>query len=286
MEANVASSFDRSVEDVGNILAMEHVNLTVPDQQIAALFYVSALGLTRDPYIDFGVLNFNNMWVNAGEQQFHLPQGKAQRFRGHIGLVVPDLDQLRWRLDRVGRSLKDTQFGWEVYDDHIGVTCPWGNQLRCHAPDDVMALGIRYLDVDVPPDCATSIAHFYQRVFSAPATAEAGTATVSIGTSQLLRFVETDAPLPAYDGHHIAIYVANFSAAHDWLDARSLISEESDQHQYRFVALVDPEHRTPLFELEHEVRSLKHPQFGRRLVNRNSGQTFFTFHRGREAFVP
>ena len=61
--------FDRSAEDIGNILNMEHINLTVPDQQIAALFYVSGLGFTRDPYIDFGTFN---MWVNAGEQQFHL----------------------------------------------------------------------------------------------------------------------------------------------------------------------------------------------------------------------
>ena len=50
---------------------LEHVNLTVPDQGIAALFYVTGLGFTRDPYIDFGTFN---MWVNLGEQQFHLPK--------------------------------------------------------------------------------------------------------------------------------------------------------------------------------------------------------------------
>ena len=132
----MSKTFDRSAEDVGNILALEHLNLTVPDQPLAALFYVSGLGFTRDPYVDFGVFNFNNMWVNVGDQQFHLPQGNAQRFRGTIGLVVPDLEQLRWRLDQVGRSLKDTQFGWEVYDDYIGVTCPWGNRIRCHAANE------------------------------------------------------------------------------------------------------------------------------------------------------
>ncbi len=82
----MARKFDRGVEDVGNILALEHLNLTVPDQATAALFYVSGLGFTRDPYVDFGVFNFNNMWVNVGDQQFHLPQGKAQHFRGTIGL--------------------------------------------------------------------------------------------------------------------------------------------------------------------------------------------------------
>ena len=57
-----ATEFNRVEENVGNILNMEHVNLTVPDQQLAALFYVSGLGFTRDPYIDFGTFN---MWINA-----------------------------------------------------------------------------------------------------------------------------------------------------------------------------------------------------------------------------
>lgn len=282
----MAKQFDRCVEDVGNILALEHLNLTVPNHAVALQFYVSGLGLTRDPYVDFGVFNFNNMWINAGDQQFHLPEGKPQRFRGHIGLVVPDLEQLRWRLDQVGKSLKDTAFGWEVYDDHIGVTCPWGNQLRCHAADAAMSLGIRYLDMDVPPGSGAAIARFYQQIFATPAAVADGTTEVRIGTNQKLRFIETERDIAAYDGHHIAIYCANFSAAHDWLAKRSLVTEESDQHQYRFQAIVDPANATVLSELEHEVRSLKHPQWGRRLVNRNAGQTFLTFHRGREAFVP
>ena len=51
------AQFDRARDDVGNVIALEHVNLTVPDQQIAALFYVTGLGGTRDPYIDFGTFN-------------------------------------------------------------------------------------------------------------------------------------------------------------------------------------------------------------------------------------
>jgi hypothetical protein len=282
----MAAQFDRASEDVGNLLALEHLNVTVPDQTIAALFYVSALGLTRDPYVDFGVLNFSNMWVNIGEQQFHLPQGKPQRFRGHIGLAVPDLDELRWRLDRVGKALKDTEFGWEVYDDYIGVTCPWGNALRCHPTDATMSLGIRYLDMDVAPGVCEALARFYREVFATPATAANGITEVHIGINQTLRFVEKDATPAPYDGHHIAVYVANFSAAHEWLAERSLVSEESDQHQYRFQTLVDPDDARPLTELEHEVRSLRHPQHNRRLVNRNAAQNFFTFNRHREAFVP
>jgi len=53
-----------SEEDVGNIVALEHVNVQVPDQSTALLFYVVGLGLTRDPYLTVGL---NNMWVNVGE---------------------------------------------------------------------------------------------------------------------------------------------------------------------------------------------------------------------------
>src|SRR5712672_3200258 len=67
------AAFDRSAEDVGNVVALEHVNVRIPDQQIATVFYVTGLGLTRDPYIMTGI---DNMWINVGRSQFHLPVGK------------------------------------------------------------------------------------------------------------------------------------------------------------------------------------------------------------------
>lgn len=279
----MTQTFDRAREDVGNVLQMEHVNLTVPDQELAALFYVSTLGGTRDPYIDFGTFN---MWVNLGEQQFHLPKSKPQRLRGHIGINVPSLDELRGRLDRFGKAFENTQFGWEVCDDHLSVRCPWGNELRCYAGDDNMGLGIRYLETLVPADSAPGIASFYFDVFGAPATVNDHVASISVGVNQELRFRETDRPLADYDGHHIAIYVANFSAGHSWLEHRGLVTEESDAHQYRFVSLTDPENDRALTQLEHEVRSMRHPMYGRHLVNRNSAIGFFNFRRGREVFVP
>ncbi|SVB52770.1 uncharacterized protein METZ01_LOCUS205624, partial [marine metagenome] len=66
----VKATYDRSIQNIGNILLMEHVNVLVPDQQIAINFYISALGLTRDPYMMVGQ---DNLWANAGKQQFHLP---------------------------------------------------------------------------------------------------------------------------------------------------------------------------------------------------------------------
>jgi hypothetical protein len=79
---------DYTEEDVGNIVSLEHVNIQVPDQPMATLFYVVGLGLTRDPYLNVGL---GNMWANIGEQQFHLPTRAAQRISGYIDLVLPDL---------------------------------------------------------------------------------------------------------------------------------------------------------------------------------------------------
>ena len=53
----MAMRYDRSAEDLGNIVLLDHVNVRVPDQRPATLFYIAGLGLTRDPYLlmaDFG----------------------------------------------------------------------------------------------------------------------------------------------------------------------------------------------------------------------------------------
>src|SRR3954464_10940931 len=91
----MAKQYDRSAEDLGNIVGLEHVNLLVPDQGLATLFYVSGLGLTRDPYL---MTSVDNMWINVGRSQFHLPTGKAQKLRGRVGLVIPDRELLVKRL--------------------------------------------------------------------------------------------------------------------------------------------------------------------------------------------
>lgn len=281
--------YNRKTQDIGNILGLEHVNVTVPDQELALRFYVSGLGLTRDPYMMVGP---ENMWVNVGGQQFHLPTRDPQVLTGCIGLVVADRDALQRRLSRLEDKLAGTAFGWTAKKDHIAVTCPWGNQLRCHAPGPQfggMSLGMPYVEVLVKPGTARGIADFYRTVMHAPATVvkdgQSTLAEVGLGCSQVLRFRETDRPLPDYDGHHIAIYVADFSGPHAFLKRQKLITEESSDYQYRFQAIVNPRTGKLLCELEHEVRSLYHPMYGRELVNRNSAQNIFAYARGRDAFV-
>lgn len=278
-------SFDRSVEDVGNVLSLEHVNLTVPDQGLAALFYVTGLGFTRDPYIDFGT---GNMWINAGAQQFHLPLGEPQVFRGCISVVVPDLGDLERRLGRLARPLAGTRFEYARDGDHVRVSCPWGNDIRAYPPGHFadMALGIPRLDVQVAPGHAAGIARFYRQVMECPVEGAEGSVSVRVGFNQTVTFTETDSSLPAYDGHHVAVYLANFSGPHSWLAGRQLITEETDQHQYRFQAIVDPESGETLTELEHEVRSMAHPMFHRPLVNRNPAVGFLNYRQGQEIYTP
>ncbi len=67
---------------------------------------------------------------------------------------------------------------------------------------------------------------------------------------------------------------------------KGLISEESDQHQYRFKDLADPETGETLFTIEHEVRSMRHPLFMRPLVNRNPSQSNINYAPGYDAWIP
>ena len=100
-----------SNEDVGNIVLLEHVNVQVPDQSVAMMFYIMGMGFTRDPYLNIGL---GNMWANVGEQQFHLPTRPPQVIDGHIGVVVPDLDALKERLTTVKEGLAGTKFCFSV----------------------------------------------------------------------------------------------------------------------------------------------------------------------------
>src|SRR5579864_6861922 len=115
----MAKRFDRSAEDLGNIVMLEHVNVQVEDQRTATLFYMSALGLTRDPYM---MTSIDNMWVNVGRSQFHLPTGKPQRLRGRVGLVMPDHDDLMVRLERIKKPLAGTKYGFKKHKGYVEAT--------------------------------------------------------------------------------------------------------------------------------------------------------------------
>jgi len=270
--------YDRAVDDVGNLVEIGHVNVNITDQLAATDFYVTALGLTRDPYLFTGT---NNMWVNIGRHQFHLPTGdRGQRLHGAVGLVMPDLDVLRARLAAARVPLTEIDGGIEVVS-------PWGNRIRAHAPDPrfgPVTLALAYVEHDVPPGSAEPIAAFYREIVGAPASVSGRAAHVSAGWQELI-FRESDAPLEPYDGHHIQVYLADFSTPHRKLLERGLITAENNAHEYRFTQIVGLDDGRAHFTLEHEMRSLRHPLFGRTLVNRNPDIGPGSFVTGREAYA-
>jgi hypothetical protein len=286
---SITAPFDRTAEDIGNIVELGHVNVRVPDRTLATQFYVTGLGLTRDPYLLTGV---DNMWVNVGRSQFHLPTGPAQILRGITGLVIPDRQALLDRLIALRSALAGTRFDFHETSEAVEVTCPWGNRVRCHAPDTRFGriiLGMAYVEFDVPPDNAEAIARFYRDFLGTTASvgedAQGRAAYVAASAEQSLVFREGDGPRAGFDGHHIQITLADFSGPHRLLRDAGLITEESSQHQYRFQDIVDPDSGRVIFTVEHEVRSMRHPLYARALVNRDPRQTVRTYRTGRDALA-
>ena len=287
--AMTEQTFDRTTEDLGNIVDLGHVNVTVIDQRVATAYYITGLGLTRDPFLMTGT---NNMWANVGRSQFHLPtRPDAQVIQGITGLVIPDREALLARLAGVREELNDTQFDFNETNDAVETTCPWGNRVDCHAPDQArfgrMALGMAYVEFDVPVGAAPGIDRFYRDIFGAASEITerkgAPSAEVQVGERQTLYFRETEAPRVPYDDNHMQFYINDFSGPYHKLMERGLIYQESNQHQYRFKDIVDPESGDVVYTIDHEVRSMGHPMYARPLVNRNPAINLRAYDPGRES---
>jgi hypothetical protein len=232
------------------------------------------------------------MWINVGRSQFHLPSGPAQVVRGHTGLVISGRAALLNRLSAVSRKLEGTKFGFSEHNDYVEAICPWGNRVRCYEPDAArfgrISLGIPYVEFEVPVGTAKRIADFYPAIMGTPAQMQNGDGTLTrvlMGKNQYMQFRETDRPQPDFDGHHVQMYIANFSGPYDRLKARNLISIEDNQYQYRFKDIVDLESGKVLFTVEHEVRSATHPMYLRPLVNRNPATTNQNYANGYDSWL-
>jgi hypothetical protein len=287
----MAAQFDRAAEDLGNVTALEHLNVEIPNQGLASDFYLLGMGFTRDPYLFPGT---NNMWVNIGKSQIHMPSGDALVFRGHVGIVSPSREELLNRLQGVKKNLADTKFSFKEHNDYVSAICPWGNEFHVYEPDEErfgkINLGIPYVEFTVPMKTAKGIAKFYRKVLGAKTciekNGEGKAAHIKCGTNQELIFRETDRKLPEFDGHHLQVYVEDFGTPHEKLKKLDLITEESDRCQYRFEDIVDLDSGKVLFTIEHEIRSMTHPLYARPLVNRNPSQTNRNYVMGGDAWVP
>ncbi|HXW40294.1 MAG TPA: hypothetical protein VEK75_03775 [Xanthobacteraceae bacterium] len=280
--------FDRAAQDIGNIVNIGHVNVCITDQHLATHYYVTGLGLTRDPFLNTGA---TNMWINVGMSQFHLPMGKPDTVRGVVGLVIPDRAALLDRLTRMRNALKDTKFDFRESNDRVETVCPWGNRIDVHTPAveefGRVQLGMPYVRFDVRPGTADGIARFYREVLHAPADVTkngAGLeARVQVGEKQYFYFRETDAPEAPYDRAHVQIYITDFSGPHRRLLQLGLITTEDNDYQYRFKDIIDLDTRAVLFTIEHETRSQTNPMYGRPLVNRNPAQTNMDYKPGHDS---
>ena len=269
--------YDRPAEDLGNVVNLGHVNVNIPDQRDATQFYISGLGLTRDPYVNTST---RVMWVNVGMSQFHLPGGDPTVVNGVVGLVIPDREALLKRLAEVKKTLEGTQYSFSETNDAVEAICPWGNKIRVHTPDVArfgrIQLGIPYVEFNVRPGTVDRIARFYREIMLTPAEAykdaEGPKAKVQAGEKQYFIFRETDQPIPAYDGHHVQIFISNFSGPYRKQVELGLLTIEWGQYEWRFNDVIDLDTKEVLFTMEHEVRSHTHPMYGRPLVNRNPAQ--------------
>src|SRR6266446_7116541 len=287
-DAMADRQYDRSIQDLGNIVNLGHVNVCISDQHLATHYYVTGLGLTRDPFLNTGA---SNMWVNVGISQFHLPTGQPDVLRGVTGLVVPDRAALLDRLTRIRKPLEGTKFEFRETNDCVETVCPWGNRINVHAPDETrfgrIVLGMPYIEFDVRPGTADRIARFYRDVMGTLAsvvdTADVHKACVQVGEKQYWYFRETDAPQQPYDRHHAQIYITDFSGPYRRLKELGLITMEVNEHEYRFKDVVDLDTREVLFTVEHEVRSQTHPLYGRQLINRNPAQSNRNYKPGHDS---
>lgn len=262
--------------EVGGIVHLEHVNFETPDQEMATVFFMSGLGLTRDPYAR---TDETNMGVNVGLQQFHLPRRgeRTPPFHGVVGLVTPDLDGVRHRLallEKAGR-FAGTPFRCDMKGNALEVMSPFGYRLRLHPAGSIAALrplGLAYVEVPVPPGRAEAIGGFYARVTRAPvAIAErdgARTASVTMGPHQFTHFMERE--LDDHDPHsmHIAYYITNYNEVRDVLRGAGALVGDARGEILFFDRVFDPDTGDTLFTINNEVRSVYHPDFMRPLANR------------------
>jgi catechol 2,3-dioxygenase-like lactoylglutathione lyase family enzyme len=137
----LARSPGESSRTVTTPLLLEHVNLNIPDADLARAFYITGLSGAVNPE----TTNWRQLHVNAGASQFHLPFKSSlkgfdaseavtvpQLWAGYITLWIScdgdeDLDILTARLKGNGiAKLVQLPGG----DKEVCCRCPWGNDFK------------------------------------------------------------------------------------------------------------------------------------------------------------
>lgn len=254
-------------------------------------------------------------WVNIGLQQFHMcigePEDSVQSMpNGIVGLVFEDLEGVRCRLAENGVPLEVEPgdgrdacgSALQLVGPALRLRSPTGVQIRIHAgaewfgpagakeagcaqPGGPSAgLGMQYIEFMCPLGTSAGIARFYALTMGIPAEDLGGACRVSVSTGQFLLFRETSREMPAYDNHHIAIYIGDlargdatesFSAMYQRCQKAGLVynnprfpeltydtlEDALKRSEFRVLDLVDPDSKGTVYTLEHEIRALTHPGF-------------------------
>mmetsp|Transcript_96557 Transcript_96557/g.288221 ORF Transcript_96557/g.288221 Transcript_96557/m.288221 type:complete len:345 (-) Transcript_96557:86-1120(-) len=315
------------------LLSLEHVNLNVPAWTPALeKFWFEAMGLARDPRTTAIVNNTISaggsmkglVWANIGLQQVHMPVGEqedsTQQVRGTVGLAFDDLGSLRERLHGHGVDFEEDDGGAvaQWFGPGLRVQSPTGVKLRVHGggaggsrrlfgPAEAesggvalpggptLGVGMPYVELLCGLGAAAGICRFYRETLGVHAELADGACRVPI-RHQFLLFRETASELPAYDGHHVAIYVGDisredtsttFSAMYEKCRAAELVfnnprfphlrydtlEDAKRLGEFRILDLIDPESGKVAYTLEHEIRSLEHPGFScRSLLKQGKGE--------------
>jgi hypothetical protein len=264
-------SASRSPE-TGTFVHFEHVNYRVPEHRLAHLYFCAHLGFTRDPTRMVGI---DNMWVNAGRNQFHLPIGPATPFHGEVGVIVPDLDEVERRFAADRPRYEGSRFSCSREGETLRTTTPWGHPLRVHPAGMLpnrFPQAIGYVEFWVAPGTAAGIAAFYSEAIGCPAEVVpvegAPTAQVAAGPGTAFRFVEKPGGGAVPHSNHVAVYLTHYHAVYEKLSRLGCVTEDDRDEQFRFHDMKDPRTGKLLYSFEHEMRSLHHPDFGKPLINR------------------
>ena len=124
--------YDRAAEDIGNIVNMVTSMSASPTSRWRRDYYVTGLGLTRDPFLNTGA---RLMWINVGASQFHLPTGEPDVVRGDHRAGGARSRGAARAARRVRKFLEGTKFDFRETNDCVETVCPWGNRINVHAPD-------------------------------------------------------------------------------------------------------------------------------------------------------
>ncbi|MBC92774.1 MAG: hypothetical protein CMM38_03965 [Rhodospirillaceae bacterium] len=265
----------KTFPEVGGILHLDHINFQVSDHDLATIFFIGGLGLTRDP---FRRADETNMGVNVGLQQFHLPRrGATPPFPGLVGLIVPDLDIIRLRLTRLNKlqKFKDTPYKARFENNAANIVSPFGFRMRLHSSKSMpflRPLGIGYIEIPVPSGVLEHIVKFYREVFHSITQIEkrngSRTASVNVGPFQKLFFVEKK--LASYElyNFHISFHITHYNTARDIIRERGALMGTGEGEVFFCDKIFNPENGDHIFSLTNEVRSVYHGDYMRPLINR------------------